>query len=529
MRLTIGRIDPEDQEVEFVDTLMSPERSIFSSKKLVPGEYIILVEVYWEQQDHTDVTLGTYSEGPVILEKLKENENLYNMSEYMIWRSFANQKRSELTKMNPNYIYDKGVNVTVDANKYKNQNYAMVLYDYLNTSRDLTAHQVIGIAKSSGFNVVSAVKTGQNCDLIMNPGENDIILFKMDPRSQGFSLSHRVVQEELLERNFSKPYQSVFEILNEFGSVNANPNTPSKLDTKKLDGVTKHLKDQLLKEQQMKSKAEKIKQMKEAEKKRKEKIERQREKQYHKSKQGRYDPMNFISGFMNGTNLFTTLLKNDGYDQKIEKYRKKKKGRKGRKGRGMFSNFSNLNSLLGGFGFGEQGGQGGPGGFGLGGFGLGGGGGGGFGGLGGGQGGPGGFGLGGFGGIQDMMQQHGLSQGYGQRGQHRSKSRGKGRGKGRGRGHGSRNVSPMYQNKISYQYADTRGNSGGYTYNLSNNQGGQSNFNQDHFGNQSDIKPKRGDKKTKKQIYDPLKGKNSIFENTDQKKKSEPEIQCGCI
>ena len=420
MRLTIGRIDPEDEEVEFVDTLMSPERSIFSSKKLIPGEYVILIEVYWEQDNHNEITLGTYSQGPVILEKLKKNDNLFTMSEYMIWKSFANQKRNELKKMNPNYIYDKGVNVTVEANKYKNQNYAMVLYDYKNTSNDMTAHQVVGIAKSMGFDIVSAVKNGKNCDLIMNPGENDVILFKMDPRSQGFSLSHRVVQEELLKKNFSKPYQSVFEMLNELGSIDANPNsqTPKNFDANKLDGLTKHLKDKMMEEQQMKSKEEKIRKMKEAERKRKERIDQQRKKQYHKSKLGRYDPMNLISGFGGGMNDIVKLLEQQGVNKGWEKWGKGDNSKKG--GKGLFSNFAGLGTLLGGAmrGLGGMGGGSNSGG--------------------------------------DRMRRGG--------------GRIKSWGGGDDRGH--------FQQHPLYKYTDNEGYSGGYSYNLTNqNSGGKSKIN----------------------------------------------------
>lgn len=468
MRLTIGRIDPEDEEIEFVDTMMSPERSIFSSKKLIPGEYIILLEVYWEQETHNEITLGTYSQGPVILEKLKKNDSLYNMSEYMIWKCFANQKRNELTKMNPNYIYDKGVNVTVNANKYKNQNYAMVLYDYMNSDSNMTAHQVVGISKSSGFNIVSANKNGSNCDLIMNPGENDVILFKMDPRSQGFSLSHRVVQEELLEKNFSKPYQSAFEMLNELGSIDANPNKvePKQFNANKLGGLTQHLKDKLLEEQKMKSKAEKIRKMKEAEQKRKQRIEQQREKQYHKSKLGRYDPMNLIFGFQGGASDILKMLENQAITKNWG--RQKQSG-----GRGFFSNFAGLFS---------RGGQGGGFGFGGGGFG------------------GGGFGFGG-----------------GNRGTHsRQKSWGGG--------------GQTYQQTTSYGYTDFQGNQGGYTYNLSNtNSGGKSKLNKDLSGKKSKGRGS-GRKKTKRKIVDPLQSENSLFNQSkgDKSNPEEPQIRCGC-
>jgi hypothetical protein len=507
VRLTIGRIDPEDQEVEFVDTLMSPERSIFSSKKLIPGEYVILVEVYWEQEKHTEITLGTYSQGPVILEKLKTNTNLYTMSEYMIWKSFANQKRGELTKMNPNYIYDKGINVSVEANKYKNQNYAMVLYDYRNTSNEMTAHQVVGIAKSTGFNIVSAVKNGNNCDLIMNPEENDVILFKMDPRSQGFSLSHRVVQEELLKKNFSKPYQTVFEMLNELGSIDANPNNTPKMDPKKLDGLTKHLKDKMLQEQKMKSKEEKIRKMKEEEKKRKEKIENQRQKQYHKSKLNKYDPMNLIFGFQGGQKGLMSLLEHQGFKKGWEQWNQKKKNKPKRRGmKGLFSNFSELqgfgqlNSLLEGFG---------------------------------------GFSLGG----------EGMGFGNPSRGNSRGRSKGRGKGKGRGRGKHKKNrsyggghsrnqssghylergKSPLYQNKVVYQYTDSQGNSGGYSYNLSGYSGKKSKLNKDMSGKKSNKYFSLNE--NKQEINDPLTGKNSLFNKADNlsQKSNDNRLFCSCI
>lgn len=345
IRLTIGRIDKEDEEIEFVDTMLSPERSIFSCKKLSPGEYIILVEVYWDQKHHNEITVGSYSEGPVILEKLKSNDTLYNMSEYMIWKSFANQKRDQLSKINPNYIYDDGVNVTVEANKYKNQNYAMVLYDYLNTSGNKTAHQVVSIKNHKGFDICSAVFQDGSCDLIMNPKENDVILFKMDPRSEGFSLSHAVTEEELLNSNFSKPYKSAFEMLNELGSVSANPN----LDKAGIDlgPALGNLVDDRRKkneESAMKSKAEKIRQMKEAEKRRKEQIEQQRQKQYMKQQKGRYDPMNLINGFKGGLGGISSHFQKLGMAQNLLNMM----GGGGNKGK--FSNFSGLISQFGGGG-----------------------------------------------------------------------------------------------------------------------------------------------------------------------------------
>ena len=40
--------------------------------------------------------------------------------------------------------------------------------------------------------------SGSKADLIINPQDNDILLFKMDPRSNGFTLSYKTVDRELI-------------------------------------------------------------------------------------------------------------------------------------------------------------------------------------------------------------------------------------------------------------------------------------------------------------------------------------------
>ncbi len=79
--------------------------------------------------------------------------------------------------------------------------------------------------KIKGFDPVGNQSDKNGCQLIINPGENDVVLFKMDPRSTGFSLSHQVVQEEVVAQSFTNNTQT-FEFLNSFGGKQATPDNP---------------------------------------------------------------------------------------------------------------------------------------------------------------------------------------------------------------------------------------------------------------------------------------------------------------
>ena len=48
----------------------------------------------------------------------------------------------------------------------------------------------------------------------------------MDPRSQGFSLSNQITQEEVMPHKFT-PNVSTFEILNSLGGVQPTPDNPN--------------------------------------------------------------------------------------------------------------------------------------------------------------------------------------------------------------------------------------------------------------------------------------------------------------
>ena len=59
--MTLGKL--EKDHVAFVDSLLSPERNIFIEKKLVSGEYVILIETYWSNDVTRKLNVGTYSTG----------------------------------------------------------------------------------------------------------------------------------------------------------------------------------------------------------------------------------------------------------------------------------------------------------------------------------------------------------------------------------------------------------------------------------------------------------------------------------
>jgi hypothetical protein len=46
-RVTIGKLN-DNKGVQFVDSLLSPERNVFLENTLPAGDYLIMVEAYWD-------------------------------------------------------------------------------------------------------------------------------------------------------------------------------------------------------------------------------------------------------------------------------------------------------------------------------------------------------------------------------------------------------------------------------------------------------------------------------------------------
>ncbi len=87
-RVTIGKLHGKEG-IEFVDSILSPERNVFLENSLDSGDYIVLIEAYWSSNLIRKYNLGTYSENEVFLEVIPYNEHSYIKSEYLIWKEFA--------------------------------------------------------------------------------------------------------------------------------------------------------------------------------------------------------------------------------------------------------------------------------------------------------------------------------------------------------------------------------------------------------------------------------------------------------
>ncbi len=84
--------------IEFVDSILSPERNIFLENNLKAGDYIVLVEAYWSTNLVRSFNAGTYSEDEIEIELVPSNENTYKKCEYFVWKHYG---LVNYNKMNP--------------------------------------------------------------------------------------------------------------------------------------------------------------------------------------------------------------------------------------------------------------------------------------------------------------------------------------------------------------------------------------------------------------------------------------------
>lgn len=58
--MTVGHLDHENNLI-YVDTAFSGEKSFFIDTILDSGSYIILIEAYWTYKDVKELVFGSYS------------------------------------------------------------------------------------------------------------------------------------------------------------------------------------------------------------------------------------------------------------------------------------------------------------------------------------------------------------------------------------------------------------------------------------------------------------------------------------
>ena len=93
-RLTIGRLNGNDG-IDFVDSILSPERNIFIEKNYGPGDYIVLIEPYWSTSLVDNYNVSTYSDNDVGLELLGGNEKTFYLCNRLL-KERATQNKKKL-------------------------------------------------------------------------------------------------------------------------------------------------------------------------------------------------------------------------------------------------------------------------------------------------------------------------------------------------------------------------------------------------------------------------------------------------
>lgn len=214
-RITIGRIDAQNK-IEFIDTLLSPERSIFIEADFVKGDYIILVEPYWSSSHAKQYVVGTYSSMHTDLDLLPADVGIYKSIELEIWRSFTVKNKAKLQKLRSKVAQQGNLQAPLDMYTFTDQAYGCKLYATFNTSSKNSVHQSYKIITNKGYDVVAAISGGNSAELLINPNNADVLMFKMNLKNESFQLSHQISGEEVLQKVF-QPDNRVVEFLSQIG------------------------------------------------------------------------------------------------------------------------------------------------------------------------------------------------------------------------------------------------------------------------------------------------------------------------
>ena len=223
-RVTVGKLVGKDQ-IQFVDSILSPERNIFIEDVFEPGDYVILIEPYWSTKLVNKFNVGTYSDNPVLLELVESNTSMYNQSEYLIWKSFARESTAKMSFKGKRRISSGRSSVELETYQYQNKKYASILYNYVNKSPQYSLHQNIRVIRNTGFNLIGKQVSNDDASLLINPLDNTVLLYKMDPRSNGFSLSHQISSEEILSQKFVED-TGALSLLSSLGGVQPTYDNP---------------------------------------------------------------------------------------------------------------------------------------------------------------------------------------------------------------------------------------------------------------------------------------------------------------
>lgn len=216
-RVTIGRIDGTDK-IEFIDTILSPERNVFIEGSFIKGDYIVLVEAYWSCKHATEYGVGSYSDYHVDLELLTVDKKVYQETELLIWQNFALKNKKRLKPLRTKTAQQGNMQAPLELFNFQDQNYACNLYATFNNSDKYSVHDTYKLITIQGYDLVAGTCSKNEAEMLINPKDVDILLFKMNPLSESFKLSHQVVAEEVLNKVFARDSRTV-ALLSSIGAI----------------------------------------------------------------------------------------------------------------------------------------------------------------------------------------------------------------------------------------------------------------------------------------------------------------------
>ena len=178
-RITIGRLIKGG--IDYVDCKMTEERNIFCGEDLRAGKYVVLIEMYWESDHHSEFVLSAYGTGVVGFKKIAYNAPLFRRAEYFIWKDFcytehaSDFKRTKLANLSPKTV--------LEVSQFMSKRFGVSLTKYSNSSRRGCLEMSFRVTKCQGYEMLSEFNSGADLSMKISPGSHEVIIGKIDPRA----------------------------------------------------------------------------------------------------------------------------------------------------------------------------------------------------------------------------------------------------------------------------------------------------------------------------------------------------------
>ena len=206
VRLTLARINNND--LEYVTSLFSGEKTLFLDFSAKKGEYILLVEAYWYYPNFRELVVSTYSECLPELEILNLSSQQINQTELKIWKNYAVNNVASMKSMGQRRI---GNSVNLETFVFDSKKGAMILRAFRNTGTN-HAYQKYAFT-CTGIDIVARkYRTAQFAEIEVNAGDWDVILLKFDFTAPKVTLGLRMDSEEEKTTPFGKT-QEEFKLM----------------------------------------------------------------------------------------------------------------------------------------------------------------------------------------------------------------------------------------------------------------------------------------------------------------------------